>query len=116
MTHYPDSESWEALVGSLAEQAQEESIKDHVRRLAESLREADGEPTFADNSPWLQAIREYWRISEENARYLSDLRAVVNVAERADTTWLMMFTPDESTRQLLDTLRDLVEPYPWYWI
>ncbi len=111
-----DSESWERLKGRLTEQAQEESIKDHVRQLAESLREREEDAESADNAPWLDAIREYWRLSEENARYLSDLRTVVNAAERADTTWLIMFTPDEHTGQLLNAPRDMFEYYVWYWI
>ena len=108
-----NSESWDVLTDVLAKQAEKESIEAHVRGLAESLRADEESPLDADDTEWLQAIREYSQLSEEDVRYLSSLRTVGKAAERADTTWLIMFEPDEDSNQILQNL-----PWPfhrWCW-
>lgn len=112
-----DAESWEALTAALVEQSREESIREHVHALAASMRDGLEEVALQAEAPWITAIRQYVSLSDENLRYLADLRTVVNEAERADTTWLILVNPGPELRRLLDALEDHWEPYLWdFWM
>ncbi|MGQ0628876.1 MAG: hypothetical protein ACT4PL_12350 [Phycisphaerales bacterium] len=97
-----DSEAWESLVAQMGERAQEESLRVHVRALAQALRDTQSEQAYQPGTVWLSAIREYARLSPEDEAYLIDLRAVVDAAEQADTAWLVMVSPDDDTREMFE--------------
>lgn len=97
-----DSEAWETITALMGARAREESLRTHVQALAQELREAQPQQTNQQNAIWLAAIREYARLSPDDEAYLIDLRAVVEAAEQADATWLVMLSPDEDTRKMFD--------------
>lgn len=97
-----DSEAWESLIAQMGERAQEESLRVHVRALAQALRDTQSEQAYQPGTVWLSAIREYARLSPEDEAYLIDLRAVVDAAEQADTAWLVMVSPDDDTRRMFE--------------
>ena len=112
-----DSEPWESLVALMGERAQEESLRIHVRALAQALRGAQSEQAYQPNAVWLSAIREYARLSPEDEAYLIDLRTVIDAAEEADTTWLVMVSPDKETLQMFEMFEaefEMVWRHYWF--
>jgi len=102
-----ESVGWEAITGLMGEKARKESFRAHVAGLAASIREASADSSDQREPDWLIGLREYARESQarfefspEDGRYLVDLRTVSDAAEQADTTWLVMLSPDSMTWDL----------------
>lgn len=113
-----ESVGWEAITRMMGEQAREESLRAHVAGLAASIRETQAESIDQQEPEWLSAMRNYGaesrtslRLSPEDVRYLIDLRTVVDAAEQADTTWLVMLSPDAKTRSMLEMFEREAEMY-----
>ena len=110
-----DPESWALLIDSMSQMAQEESLREHVARIARSIRESDESPIDPE-AAWLSAVREYAQLSPDDVTALLDLRTVADAAEQADTSWVVMISPDDRSRKLLQMLRREFEAFwPYYW-
>jgi len=111
-----ESEAWQVLSELMAQQAREESLRAHIAGLAQSIREAPDQRTYEGEAAWLSTVREYAKLSQEDLKYLIDLRTVADAAEQTDTTWVVMLLPNDDTRNLFDMLWEESELF-WrhYW-
>lgn len=106
-----DSEEWQLLTELMAKQARKESLRTHISQLAHSIRDAQDQSFSTGEPEWLSTIREYAKLSPEDEKHLIDVRDVVNAAEQADTTWVVMLFPDDNSRHQFDMLREELEMF-----
>lgn len=112
-----ESVDWEIILGSLREQAREESLQVHVASLAKAVRETQIESDDQQEPNWISAMRRYaraWqeRLSPQEVEYLMNYRTIVDAAELADTTWTVIVFPDSKGRSMLDLMEEHAQ---WCW-
>lgn len=102
-----EGDTWEAVVAQMANSAAEESLRDHVKSLAQAIRAEDDLP--GDANTWLGRLAPYGRFSGRDNASLIDLSVVALAAEAADSTWFTFLTPDKNWKQYVDQV-----PPPWW--
>ena len=103
-------ESWELLTEAIRVRAREETLFEHVRGLARSIRGesvVDGER----QATWLQRLQKYGKFDRETLSSLDDFSVVAQFAELANAWWLLLLIPDSDTR---DTLRHMHRGGWWF--
>jgi hypothetical protein len=108
-----NSETWQTLTELMTKLSQEDTLRNHVIELARLIRETTASPDFGRESEWIAELRKYVKLTREDEEYLFYLRTVVDTAELADTTWVVMFLPDDDIRS---QLADFHEKLAWRWI
>lgn len=99
-----EDDGWETISQVMTEKARLESITDHIGRLA-SLVQGSVRPESDATPAWVAQLREYTHLSPKDERLLVNLRTVVDAAEHADTTWIIMVNLDGHARRFLEQVQ-----------
>lgn len=93
-------ERWQALVAAIQERARAETLFEHVRALAASIR---GEllDRGLEQATWIGRLRRYGDFDRQVISLLYYLSVVAQFAESAGVWWLLLVIPDPETRELL---------------
>lgn len=107
-----EDEGWEAVVDRMRDLAERETLRQHVRKLAEVL----GSDVMPDRAAgWLSRLAQYGVFSDEDNRFLSDLSTVARAAEMADSAWLVMLLPDDEWRRQFELEHRTFPPWWRHW-
>lgn len=111
-----DGQGWEGVLSECTELAAEGSLREHVRALADTLREGNEQQTAPAEMSWLRRLARYGRFSAEDEALLVDLSVVAGAAEAADSTWVLLLLPNNDWKDLLsDERRWMWRWSPWWW-
>jgi hypothetical protein len=93
-------ELWQTLVAAVQEKARAETLFEHVRALATSIR---GEvlDRGLEQAMWIGRLRRYGEFDGQAILLLYYLSVVAQYAESAGVWWLLLVIPDSETRELL---------------
>jgi hypothetical protein len=111
-----EADNWEIVLRQLAEQAEQQSLRTHVRDLAAALGEESERLNQIAESPWLQRIAKYGQFSTEDNLLLFDLSVVAGAAEAANSSWVVLLLPEEDWQDLFADDRTWMWRWPrWWW-
>jgi hypothetical protein len=91
-----ESERWSAVLDELTGRATRQSLREHIRSLAEQLGEIVEPQTTATEATWLRSIDAYGKFTTEDKELLFNLGVVSLAAESADvcrfqSDWVPLF-------------------------
>ena len=107
-----DGESWEIAVRRLSEVGRHETLRAHVRALAAAVSQERAETVLDGDGGWVDRIRRYGRLSQEDAAFLLDLSTVTRAADAAGADWTVFLEPDPAWRFIE---REGPGPFWWWW-
>lgn len=109
-----DGEGWEGVLGEMSEVAVRQSLREHVRSLANMVGDEVDEPR--DENSWLGRLSQYGQFSEEDNAILVDLSVIAQAADAADSTWIVMLLPEKGWDELFSDNRIwLSHRSLWWW-
>lgn len=107
-----DGESWEVTVRRLSEVGRRETLRAHIRSLAAAVSERQAGAAQDGGDGWIERIRRYGRLNQEDSSFLRDLSTVTESADAAGADWTVFLEPDSGWRVIE---RDGPRPFWWRW-
>jgi len=86
-------EAWEGRLRVLSENVFGETLRLHVRALAEAIGTVESATDQQSESNWIRRLQNYANFSSEDIVFLSDLRAVAVEAELSGVDWVVLVEP-----------------------
>ncbi|MFO0914178.1 MAG: hypothetical protein U0795_14560 [Pirellulales bacterium] len=110
-----DGETWEAVVVEMTKVATRQTLREHIRSLAQAIGNGGIPRERLGEISWLRRIGQYGQFSEEDKALLFDLSVVALAAEAADATWVVMLLTEDGGKNLLSDDRGWMWPWPPRW-
>lgn len=94
-----------------------QSLAQHVRALAASIREDSNEPQdLSGEFDWLRRIERYGRFSSDTKALLTDLSTVTLAADAADSAWIVLLLPEGEWSGWFSDDRPRMWRWPPWWL
>ncbi|MBZ0259779.1 MAG: hypothetical protein K8F90_04165 [Hyphomicrobiales bacterium] len=111
-----DGEAWESVTAEMIKLAARQSLREHVRTLANAVGDESDQSEKRGENNWLKRIARYGQFSDEDITFLIDLSVVARAAELADSTWVTMLLPEDGWKERLEDERNWMLRWPlWWW-
>jgi hypothetical protein len=105
-------ETWAEVTRLLSENARRQSLRQHIRELAELLIEGLSPGVGHEDANWIDRLRRYGEFSDDDVQLLLDLSTVALSADLAQADWVILLEPEAKWKFLAD---ENLSPHPRLW-